>query len=74
MGEPLPRRTRVLIFQSLEVSGAAEPYCRLGNEKGRNLSAPAFHHGASGGVEPPRAYTHCHLKTARLPFRHARRQ
>ena len=36
-------------FQSLEVSGAAEPYCRLGNEKGRNLSAPAFHHGASGG-------------------------
>lgn len=28
----------------------------------------------AGGVEPPRAYTHCHLKTARLPFRHARRQ
>ena len=27
-----------------------------------------------GGVEPPRAYTHCHLKTARLPFRHTRRQ
>ena len=22
----------------------------------------------------PRAYTHCHLKTARLPFRHTRRQ
>ena len=28
----------------------------------------------AGGVEPPRAYTHCHLKTARLPFRHARKQ
>ena len=28
----------------------------------------------AGGVEPPRAYTHCHLKTARLPFRPARRQ
>ena len=27
-----------------------------------------------GGLEPPRAYTHCHLKTARLPFRHTRRQ
>lgn len=27
-----------------------------------------------GGVEPPRAYAHCHLKTARLPFRHTRRQ
>lgn len=28
----------------------------------------------AGGLEPPRAYAHCHLKTARLPFRHARRQ
>ena len=26
------------------------------------------------GVEPSRAFAHCHLKTARLPFRHARRQ
>lgn len=26
------------------------------------------------GVEPSRASAHCHLKTARLPFRHVRRQ
>ena len=46
--------------------------------KPRSVGVPTFS-GVSpyvrvGGVEPPRAYTHCHLKTARLPFRHARRQ
>ena len=25
------------------------------------------------GFEPPRAFAHRHLKTARLPFRHSRR-
>ncbi len=46
--------------------------------KPRSVGIPTFS-GVSpcvrvGGVEPPRAYTHCHLKTARLPFRHTRRQ
>ena len=26
----------------------------------------------AGGFEPPRSFEHGHLKTARLPFRHAR--
>ena len=54
--------------------GAAEPYCRLGNEKAGTFRLRPFTMVRAGGVEPPRAYTHCHLKTARLPFRHARRQ
>ena len=50
----------------------------LDMRKPRNVGIPTFS-GVSpcvrvGGVEPPRAYTHCHLKTARLPFRHTRRQ
>ena len=39
-----------------------------------SLDSSPFRPVRAGGVEPPRAYTHCHLKTARLPFRHARRQ
>ena len=62
------------MFQSLELSGAAELYCRLGNEKAGTFRLRPFTMVRAGGVEPPRAYTHCHLKTARLPFRHARRQ
>ena len=54
--------------------GAAELYCRLGNEKAGTFRLRPFTMVRAGGVEPPRAYTHCHLKTARLPFRHARRQ
>ena len=57
-----------------EMLGAAEPYCRLGNEKAGTFRLRPFTMVRAGGVEPPRAYTHCHLKTARLPFRHARRQ
>ena len=56
------------------MSGAAELYCRLGNEKAGTFRLRPFTMVRAGGVEPPRAYTHCHLKTARLPFRHARRQ
>ena len=74
MGEPLPKRTRVLIVPVTGVSGAAELYCRLGNEKAGTFRLRPFTMVRAGGVEPPRAYTHCHLKTARLPFRHARRQ
>lgn len=74
MGEPLPRRTRVLIFPVTGASGAAGPYCRLENEKAGTFRLRPFIMVRAGGVEPPRAYTHCHLKTARLPFRHARRQ
>ena len=54
--------------------GAAEPYCRLGNEEAGTFRLRPFTMVRAGGVEPPRAYTHCHLKTARLPFRHTRRQ
>lgn len=46
--------------------------------KPRSVGVPTFSGDSPyvrvGGVEPPRAYTHCHLKTARLPFRHTRRQ
>ena len=47
----------------------------LSKAKGlESLDSSPFRLVRAGGVEPPRAYTHCHLKTARLPFRHARRQ
>ena len=74
MGEPLPKRTRVLIVPVTGVVGSRELYCRLGNEKAGTFRLRPFTMVRAGGVEPPRAYTHCHLKTARLPFRHARRQ
>ncbi len=67
----LPNRTRLRQIFSTFVRF----FTILSKAKGlESLDSSPFRLVRAGGVEPPRAYTHCHLKTARLPFRHARRQ
>ena len=67
----LPNRTHLRQIFSTSVRF----FTILSKAKGlESLDSSPFRLVRAGGVEPPRAYTHCHLKTARLPFRHARRQ
>lgn len=52
--------------------------CHRTNKKCLRLTSVSRRHFhcfvRTEGVEPSRASAHCHLKTARLPFRHVRRQ
>ena len=67
----LPNRTHLRQIFSTSIRF----FTILSKAKGlESLDSSPFRLVRAGGVEPPRAYTHCHLKTARLPFRHARRQ
>ena len=52
MGEPLPRRTRVLIFPVTGASGAAGPYCRLENEKAGTFRLRPFIMVRAGELNP----------------------